>query len=91
MTLTPTDELAIRHASADAWHMTWGQAPPKTLTPEQAFTEGHYIGMASGVLACRQVRMECKLRIRQLEAERLGVFAVGLLALAAAVVLGAGR
>lgn len=83
--ITPTEELELRQASAEAWRATWGQAPPKTLTPEQAFTEGHYIGLASGVLACRQVRMECKLRIRQLEAERAAVFAVGLLALAAAV------
>lgn len=89
--ITPTEELELRQASADAWHMTWGQAPPKTLTPEQAFTEGHYIGLASGVLACRRTRMECKLRILQLEAERAAVFALGLLALAAAVVLGAGR
>jgi hypothetical protein len=87
--IPPHTELRMRQCGEAVWNATCAHDPD--ITPKQAFTEGHYIGMASGVLACRQVRMECKLRIRQLEAERAAVFAVGLLALAAAVVLGAGR
>ena len=66
--ITPTEELELRQAATDAWRMTWGQVPPETLTPEQAFTEGHYLGLARGFMACRETLAEMtRMREKKLE------------------------
>lgn len=49
--LTLEEELSLRSHSADVWDATWAHA--QGIDTKKAFIEGHYIGMACGVLAVR--------------------------------------
>lgn len=49
--LSLEEELSLRRTSEEVWEETWGRAGP--IAAKKAFIEGHFMGMACGVLAVR--------------------------------------
>ena len=74
-TLTPSEELKMRQHCAEAWSRTWAKAPE--LTPEQAFTEGCLLGLKSGILAGREIRLKADRRLQWLLLLELVLWAAG--------------
>lgn len=64
---TPAEELEIRQEAEESWRLTSIECPD--LTPRQAFIEGHYLALWSGVLACRATRKEVEGRADRLEVQ----------------------
>ena len=75
---SPCQELAIRQLSARIWDQAHSRFDG--LDPKQAFAEGYYIGIASGILAVKQVKREARKESRKLE-NLLNVAAISLLSL----------
>ena len=73
--LTPEEELSLRSHSADVWEATWAHV--NGIDTRKAFIEGHYIGMACGVLAVRATH--------ELYRQKPGSFWPGLMLVALAV------
>ena len=48
---TLEEELSLRTHSAEVWEETWSRAG--SIDSKKAFIEGHFMGMAMGVLALR--------------------------------------
>lgn len=52
--IAPEEELLLRGAAAELWEMTWGLPNAIDIDSRKAFIEGHYYGLAMGVLGNRE-------------------------------------
>lgn len=87
--IPPHTELRMRQCGEAVWNATCAHDPD--ITPKQAFTEGHYIAFAAGMLANAETTRsyEAKLRQQQRDLQLAQWECRGLwIALAAAVVVG---
>jgi hypothetical protein len=80
--IPPHTELRMRQCGEAVWNATYAHDPG--ITPKQAFTEGHYIAFAAGMLANAETSRFYEAKLKQQQWECRGLW----IALAAAVIVG---